>query len=314
MPAFTVEPSKQHPQNPTPLFELTKIMSSGRGDMLAAEVAKMEKKKPVFGKKGHQQKIADKVVQCANAYRAERSFVKAGEMYYKAALLYKQLGETPTAADTAANSAKMYAKDPTYHTETMQSLHLGCDLYKEQKRKMNAADLLLELSRILAEEGQVEKCGEVVKEAVDLYLEDHADAKAASSLEGLADILSERQDYVQAAELYERASRMRLQASLTQGSSGPLFFRSMLCSMQANDMVAAKRKLSEYLDLNPAWRRTSECQFLNELIEKIEGQDVEAYDEACKKYQDRSAADRWVRDVLLDLRKYADGGLDEGIL
>ena len=56
--------------------------------MLAAEVAAMEKKNPFFGKMAHQQKTADKIVQCGNAYRAERSFVIAGELYLKAAQLY----------------------------------------------------------------------------------------------------------------------------------------------------------------------------------------------------------------------------------
>lgn len=295
------------------LFE-SNSMSSSRGELLAAEVAKMEKKVPFFGKRGHQQKTADKMVQCANAYRAERSWVKAGEMYYRAALLYKTLDEGPTAAKAAADSAKMYAKDPTYHTETMQSLHLGCDLFKEQKRKMNAADLLLELARILGEEGQFDKSVEVVNEAVELYKEDKAESKAASCLEGLADSFSERQEYVQSAELYHQVALMRLQQTLTQGSSGPAFFRSMLCSLQANDIVAAKRKLEEYLDKNPAWRRSAECQFLNDIMAKIEAKDIEGFDETVQKYQSRAAADKWVRDVLLDLRKFADDGGDAAIL
>ena len=282
--------------------------------MLAAEVAAMEKKNPFFGKKAHQQKTADKIVQCGNAYRAERSFVKAGEMYLKAAQLYKTLDEGPTAAKAAADSAKMFAKDPSCHEKTMEALHLGCDLYKEQKRKMNAADLLLELSRVLSEEGQFDKSVEVVKEAVELYKEDRADSKAASSLEGLADMMGEKGDYVHAGELYQEVALMRLQQTLTQGSSGPAFFRSMLCSLQANDMVAAKRKMDEYLQTNPAWRRTTECTFLNDIIAKIEEQDIMGYDEAVQKYQTRMSVDKWVRDTLLDLRKYAEGGGNEGIL
>ena len=289
-------------------------MSGSRGDLLASEVATMEKKNPWFGKKAHQQKLADKMTQCANAYRAERSFVKAGEMYYKAALLYKTLDEVPTAAKVAADSAKMYAKDPTCHEQTMQSLHLGCDLFKEQKRKMNAADLLLELARVLSEEGQFDKSVEVVKEAVELYKEDKAESKAASSLESLADMISERREYVQAAELYQEVALMRLNSSLTQGSSGPAFFRSMLCSLQANDLVAAKRKLDQYLEKNPAWRRAAECMFLTEIIAKIEEQNPEGYDEVCTKFRDRMATDKWVKDALFDLRKLTEGGDNDGIL
>ena len=119
-------------------------------------------------------------------------------------------------------------------------------------------------------------------------------------------------------ELLKKVQRevalMRLQQTLTQGSSGPAFFRSMLCSLQANDMVAAKRKMDEYLQTNPAWRRTTECTFLNDIIAKIEEQDIMGYDEAVQKYQTRMSVDKWVRDTLLDLRKYAEGGGNEGIL
>jgi Flp pilus assembly protein TadD len=151
-----------------PLFEIAIVMAASRGRVLLAEVEAMEKKKPLFGKHGHLEKTADKMTQCANAFRAERDFVSSGEMYIRAARLYQSLDDFPSATKAATDSAHMNGKDPTRHTETMDSLHFAIDLYKSKDKAMDAVDLLAELAKVLADENNLDGAVQALQEASEL--------------------------------------------------------------------------------------------------------------------------------------------------
>jgi tetratricopeptide (TPR) repeat protein len=281
-----------------------------RGQTLAAEVEALERKKPFFGKRGHQQATADKMIQCANAYRAERDFVHSGEMYMRAARLAQELDEFTTATKAATDAAHMYAKDQTYHTETMAALQFGIDLFKAKEKLFDAAQLLAELSRVLIDEGSVASAVDILKEAVALYKEANAIARAAALLEQIADLLAEKGEYVASVEFYREVADIRLGNAATQGSSGYVFFKAMLVTLQANDLVGARAKLDAYLDKNPTWKRDQFCQFIMTLLDTLENHEIEKFDDACELFRRRNSVDQWLSNRLLDLRKFADG--DEG--
>lgn len=280
----------------------------GRGDQLFEEVQKLEKKKPLFGKKAHQEKLCDKMVQCANAFRAERDFPKAGELYAKAAKLYEALEDIPSACKAAADAVKMYAKDSQYHTEAIDAIHHGVDLFKSRDRHQDAANLLAEFVKILLEQGEKDEAFDIVNEAVDLYKQARCDARAGSFLEESADLFLEAGGHAQASDFYLQAAEMRLENSITQGSSGIIFQKCMLAYLQGNDMVGAQRRLDEYLDKNPAWRNDMACKFVVDLIKAISARDIEAYDAALEKYKPLTMMNKWLTDRVYDLRGLADGG------
>jgi tetratricopeptide (TPR) repeat protein len=281
-----------------------------RGQTLAAEVEALERKQPFFGKRGHQQATSDKMIQCANAYRAERDFIHSGEMYMRAARLAQELDEVQTATKAATDSAHMYAKDPTYHTETMAALQFGIDLFKAKGKPFDAAQLLSELSRVLIDEGNIPESVEILKQAVALYKEASSLPRAATLLEQIADLLADKGEYIASVEFYTEVAELRLATPTTQGASGLVFFKAMLVTLQLNDIIGAKAKLDAYLDKNPTWKNNQYCQFIVSLMGAMENQAIDQFDEACDLFRRRNTVDQWLSNRMLDLRKFADGDGD----
>jgi alpha-soluble NSF attachment protein len=281
-------------------------MAASRGKLLEEEVEALERKRPLFSKHKHHEKTADKMTQCANAFRAERDFVAAGEMYMRAAHLYHELDDFTSATKTSTDSARMYAKDPTRHTETMASLHFAIDLYKSKDKRMEAAGLLADLAKVMAEESDLDGAVQALQEASDLYKEARAEAKAASVLESVADLLAEKGEFVGSARFLREVAHLRLANQLTQGASAEVFFKAILVQLQTNDLVGARTELDAYLRVNPVFQNNQYCKFLLDILRKIEKHDIEGYDEAVELFKERNVCDQWLTYRLIDLRKYAD--------
>ena len=190
---------------------------------------------------------------------------------------------------------------------------MGIEIYKSYEKHNEMADLQAELAKIYAEEGQKDKALEVLNEAVELYKGNRGDAKAAGLLESMAEAFAEKDEYAIAAKFFKEVSMMRLAVQLTQGSSGPLFFKAVLLSLRDNNVPATRAELEDYLQSNPTWRRDMSCQFLFHLMEAIEERDPDKFDQLLEKYKSQHSLDRWTLNRLYDLRRLADND-DGGLL
>jgi tetratricopeptide (TPR) repeat protein len=288
-------------------------MASGRGRLLLAEVEAMEKKRPFFGKRQHQEQTGDKMVQCANAFRAERDFVHSGELYMRAARLYQELDDVTASSKAATDSAHMYAKDPEHRAETVAALNFAVDLFKSKDKRIEAADLLAELSKVFAVEGRLDEAVQALQQASDLYKEARAHSKAATVLETVADLLAEKGESVGAARFYREVAQIRLGNQLTQTSSGAVFFKAVILQLQANDLVGARGEIETYLRSNPTFRNNQLYKFLDVIIAKIEEHDADGYDAAVAEYKRYNSIQKWLADRLAEIRTFADEG-DQGLL
>jgi tetratricopeptide (TPR) repeat protein len=288
-------------------------MASGRGRVLLAEVEALEKKRPFFGKRQHQEQTADKMVQCANAFRAERDFARSGDLYMRAARLYQELGDAPASAKAATDAAHMNAKDPDRGAETVAALNFAIDLFKAKEKRVEAADLLAELARVLAEGARLDEAVAALQQASDLYKEANAHSKAATVLESVADLLAERGEGVGAARFYREVAQMRLANQLTQTSSGAVFFKAAILQLQANDVVGAKGDIQAYLQANPTFRNNQLCKFLELIIAKIEEHDAAGFDAAVDEFKRYNSVQKWLAERLAEIRAFADEG-DQGLL
>jgi tetratricopeptide (TPR) repeat protein len=283
-------------------------MARSRGQTLLAEVEAMERKRPFFGKRGHQEKTADTMTQCANAFRAERDFAHAGELYLRASRLYQELEDVPSATKNATDSAHMYAKDPSHHAETIDAFNFAIDLYKTKEKKIEAADLLGELSKVLAEDARMDDAVQALQQASDLYKEANASSKAATTLESVADLLAEKGEAIGAAKFYREVAELRLGNQLTQGSSGAVFFKAVILRLQSNDTVGAKLDLETYLRTNPTFRTNQLYKFLDLIITKLEEHDADGFDVAVNEFKRYNSVDAWLTRRLGEIRKFADEG------
>jgi tetratricopeptide (TPR) repeat protein len=281
-------------------------MSTGRGRTLLAEVEALERKHPFFGKRGHQEQTVDKMTQCANAFRAERDFAHAGELYLRASRLYQELEDITAAIKTATDSAHMYAKEPSLRAETITAYNFAIELLNSKKKLIDAGDLLAELSKVFAEDNRLDEAVQALQPASDLFKEGNAASKAATVLESVADLLSEKGEAIAAAKFYREVAEIRLANQLTQGSSGPVFFKATILQLQLNDIVGAKAEIEKYLKANPTFRTNQFYKFLDLLISKMEDHDVDGFDEGVAEFKRYNSVDAWLARRLDEIRRYAD--------
>jgi tetratricopeptide (TPR) repeat protein len=275
-------------------------------------VQALEKKRPFFGKRQHQEQTGDKMVQCANAFRAERDFPNSGELYMRAARLYQELDDVPASAKAATDSAHMYAKSPDHRGKTVAALNFAVDLFKSKDKRVAAADLLAELSKVFAEESRLDEAVEALQQASDFYKQANANSKAATVLESVADLLAEKGEGVGAARFYREVAQLRLGNQLTQTGSGAVFFKAVIVQLQANDIVGARGEISTYLQANPTFRNSQLYKFLDLIIAKIEEHDAEGFDARSKSTRENSIQ-KWRADRLTEIRTFAGEG-DQSLL
>jgi tetratricopeptide (TPR) repeat protein len=204
----------------------------------------------------------------------------------------------------------MYEKDPSHRGETVNSLNFAIELFLSKQKRIEAADLLAELSKVLAEDARLDDAVDALQRASDLYKEANTTSKAATVLESVADLLAEKGEGVGAAKFYREVAEIRLGNQLTQGSSGMVFFKAVVLQIQANDTVGAKDELNRYLQVNPTFRNGQHWKFLDLILTTLEEHDIDGFDAAVAEFKRYNSVDAWLAHRLAAISRLIgeDGG------
>jgi hypothetical protein len=86
-------------------------------------------------------------------------------------------------------------------------------------------------------------------------------------------------------------------------------FKGILVHLQTNNIAGARNQLKKYFERNPVFRMNPQCKFLFDFMERIDQHDIEGVDAIRETFKLRNVIDSWLSNRLVDLRRYADGGL-----
>ena len=279
---------------------------SSRGEELFNAAKQLHEKKSFFGKTKNLQAASDKYTQSGNAFKNERNFKRAGEAHLLSAKIHLELDELIAAASSATESAKCFSKSPDTYDQAIEAYNLASSVYDKQKNISMVSDINSEIATLLFSQGKVDDALRHWSDSIRLDKETLNTPKAARHLEDVADIISDKGRYLEAADLYIEASSLRFKDSLTQSSAGPLFAKAILCILDTGDTIGARAKLERYLDENPAFRLHQMYKFVDELIDKIEDKNIEEFDDFIEKFRLCTVVDNWTNNRILDMRRYAD--------
>jgi hypothetical protein len=81
-----------------------------------------------------------------------------------------------------------------FHTETMAVMNFAVDIYKAREKRVETAELLSELSKII-----IEEAARPMQEDSDLSKAAGAQAKVETILEAADDLLTEKREFVGSA-------------------------------------------------------------------------------------------------------------------
>ncbi|KAB8346110.1 hypothetical protein FH972_023158 [Carpinus fangiana] len=245
------------------------------------------------------ERAAELYTQAANSFRLQKQGKEAGLAFERAAAIQiNNLQEPDDAANTYQEAFKSYkATDPE---DAIRVLQLAVTHYTLKGNFRRAA----------TQQQNVAECLEAIigdnKRAIDAYEKVGecltCDSLANKAFLKLADLSAEEGNYQRSIENYEKVARSSLNSNLMKWSVKEYFLKAGICHLTSGDMVATKRAIEQYTEMDPTFASTRECKLLNDLVESVEQGDQETFSDQLFQYDQMSKLDKWKTKLLLKVK------------
>nr|AAF27632.1 Sec17 [Komagataella pastoris] len=244
------------------------------------------------------EEAADLYTQAANLYRIQRKSNKAGHVFEKAADAQIKADSKDEAANSLIEAYKCYKLDAP----------------------SDAARCLNKAVEFLALKGQFRRGANFKAELAELYETKMADPKhaiwpmkkQASGTGRLAEALANKcyvkaadlscsdevQDFLKAAESYERIAKESLNNSLAKWSLKDYFFKAILCRLALNGYPSASALLERFVSWDPTFEKTRGYEFALKLVDGLKEGDPDIIASASHEYDQISRLDNFKVKIL----------------
>lgn len=247
-------------------------------------------------------------------------FEEAAAIYTKAANLFKIAKKWDEAADAFAKCADMHLKlqnkydaasnfisaatcvKKTNVGESLRYFKKGIDLFTEEGRFTMAARHQKEVAEMCEAELDLQAAIDNYQIAADYYEGENSTSTANTCLLKVALFSAQLEKYDKAIEIYEKIASSSIDNNLLKWSVKDYLFRAALCHFCTGDIVAVKRALERYADLDPTFGTSREGQLLQDLAEAYETMDIEKFTAAVVDFDSISKLDPWKTTMLLRIK------------
>jgi alpha-soluble NSF attachment protein len=280
---------------------------STRGAEFVRQAEKKLESFSFFNKNGKYSDAADLFVKGGNSFKSVREWVKAGEAYGRAADCWLHVNQLNDAAQCAADSGKMFAKESETTARAIAAFRQAVQIYRENSKPTNAAKLLVEAAKLFQDGGDIDSAIEALADAAQLYEDENQPLQAVTHLAALADLKSLQKKWLEAAAAYKDVGIRRCADRLTQLAAGEPFTRAVLCQMAGDDSVGAANLLAEFVTANPGWERSREYAMLTDCLKAWDDRNPDAFATAVAEYDQIKRLDAWLTEVLLIVKQHIEG-------
>jgi len=251
-------------------------------------------------------------------------FEEAAEMYTKAANLFKIAKKWDAAADAFGRCAAVNVKlNNRYEAatnfinagtclkkeninESVRYFNRGIELFTEEGKFTMAAKYQKEIAETLEAEMDLQGAMDAYQIAADYYEGEGSQSTANTCLLKVSLFSAQLEKYEKAIEIYEKVAHASIDNNLLKWSVKDYLFRAGLCHL-ALDVEGARRALERYKDLDITFATSREGGLLGELLEAIDGQDVEKFTSAVVEFDSISKLDPWKTTMLLRIKNSFSG-------
>ncbi|KAK0372876.1 alpha-soluble NSF attachment protein [Colletotrichum limetticola] len=286
------------------------------------------------GREEKYQNAADLYMQAANAFKMQKlsqSFPvpllqmpfffatfhetsknrEAGQAFEKAAQVQTtNLKEPDDAANTLVDAFKAYRKDDP--EAAVRCLEVAVTQYCSKGNFRRAAGHKEALGELFETElGDSKRALESYEAAAGWYEGDNAAALANKLWLKVADVASLEGDYYKAIENYEKVAAVSINNNLMKYSVKDYFLRAGICHLATGDMVAARRAVEKYADMDPGFANQRESMLLNDLLAAVEGGNQEEFTDKLFQYDQVSKLDKWKTTMLVRVKNAIEEPEDE---
>jgi len=255
------------------------------------------------GKTEKYENAVELYTQAANAFRMQKAGKDAGQALERAAAIQSQkLNEPDDAANTLTEAYKSYRKDePEEAARCLDQAIAHYTLKGNFRRAATHKQNLAEMYEV--ELGDQKKAMDAYETAAGWYENDNAEQLANKLYLKLADVSALEGDYLKATSNYERIAKSAINNNLMKWSVKEYLLKAGICHLANGDMVATKRALESYQDLDPSFTQTREFQLLSDVTEAVEEGDQEKFADKLFQFDQMSKLDKWKTTLLLRVKE-----------
>lgn len=156
---------------------------------------------------------------------------------------------------------------------------------------------------------------ESFEQAAELFGMEDSKSQASACQAKVAELASaalEPPDLTRAAGIYDQLGRKCLDSNLLKFNAKGYFLQSILCHLANNDGVGAEQALAKYEGVDYTFGESREGKFSRQLVECVEGLDVESFATACFEYDRISKLDPWKTSMLVKVKRSIQDDAGEG--
>ena len=150
--------------------------------------------------------------------------------------------------------------------------------------------------------GDQKKALEAYDTAAQWYESDNAEALANKLYLKVGDLAALEGDYRRAIEKFETVAKSSLNSNLMRWSVKDYFLKGGICHLAAGDLVATKRALEQYRELDNSFSQTRENMLLMDLVGAVEEGDQDAFSDKLYQFDQLSKLDKWKTSLLVKVK------------
>lgn len=288
---------------------------SDQGVELMKEAEKKLKSFSLFGSANKTEAAMELYDKAAAQFKITKDWDQAAECYLKIAELAGKLSNELEEEQAYTNAAKAY-KNANNNKEAMKIFKLVAEMRMKGNKFQQAGKLYTEMAQMEEKEMNHKAALELYQSAADCFQADNSASSESQALLKVAELSAMEMDYKTAIEIYEKVSATSLENSLLKYSVKDYMYKASLCQLsicaQISDFKTLEDKLERYKDMNPAWDGDKACAFIEQLIKAFDDGDVEAFSEACFKYNQIYKLDQFATKILSHVKGILKNGPTKG--
>lgn len=147
-------------------------------------------------------------------------------------------------------------------SDSVMCMKQGIEFYTDEGRFSIAAKHQKELAELYEDQKDLDNAIASYQTAADFYEGEGSASSANQCLLKVALFSAQLERYDKAIELYEQIATQSIDNNLLKWSVKDYFLRAGLCHLAKGDIVAAKRALERYTEMDATFSSQRECKFL----------------------------------------------------
>jgi alpha-soluble NSF attachment protein len=242
-----------------------------------------------------------------------KEWKNAADTYIRIAEMYEsKLGEVYESTLCYESAGKAYKNCNTQ--EAIRCFTLACEHYMNSNNFSSAGRLWKEVASLFEREHNLEDAKQSYKKAYDCFSCENYNSNANSCLVKVASLSCETENYKDAIDNYERLIINCIDNSALRWSVKDYQFRVLLCKFaicaNSNDVNSVTECCERYMDSNPLFNDTRECNLILDLVSDFKECDVDKFSEhLIFKFDEIVKLDNWCIAVLL-IKNMIGGKID----